>query len=316
MKISVVIPAYNSSTVIHKTLESVFRQTRPPDEILVMDDGSQDDTVSILNSYKPRLTVFQHPNHGVAATRNELCKLASGDLIALLDHDDIWHPSYLEVQSRGMEKHPTATAFFTLHVDFSGLGGYEWGSGAISSALESEVIDPTGFLNRYNRSTGTFYSMSFCCVPRWLMARLHGVPFCEAVSGVDDCYFSNLLPLHGSVVLTAARLGAYRVRPHAQSSNQLKNFQNVVQVFDLLDLQYREAGNASLLRSFQIAFAGKLRRYGKTLMGVGRLSEARQQFRRAMTQSLNPSSFAKSAFLLSLSYLPAPLHPRWPSRSR
>jgi glycosyltransferase involved in cell wall biosynthesis len=59
MKISVVIPAYNSAKVIGATLESVFRQTVPPDEILVLDDGSTDDTMALLNSYTPRITLLQ-----------------------------------------------------------------------------------------------------------------------------------------------------------------------------------------------------------------------------------------------------------------
>ena len=158
MKISVVIPTYNSAKFIAATIESVFRQTVPPDEILVLDDGSKDDTVSILHSYGPRITVFQQANRGVAAARNELCKRVSGDLIAFLDHDDIWHPSYLEVQSRQAEKHPTASAFYTLHLNFYGYDGHQWSDGAFNGNTEPQVITPAGFVERYNNSTGTYYS--------------------------------------------------------------------------------------------------------------------------------------------------------------
>src|SRR6185436_11096286 len=98
VKISVAIPTYNSSAFIKSTLDSVLHQTVPPDEILVLDDGSTDNTVSILNSYKPQVTVFQRQNRGVASARNILCDLTRGELIAFLDHDDIWHPNYLESQ--------------------------------------------------------------------------------------------------------------------------------------------------------------------------------------------------------------------------
>ena len=98
MKISVVIPTYNSSAFIHATLNSVLCQTRQPDEILILDDISADDTISILNSYKPRFTVFRKNHQGVVSARNSLCERAQGDLVAFLDADDIWHPNYLEVQ--------------------------------------------------------------------------------------------------------------------------------------------------------------------------------------------------------------------------
>jgi glycosyltransferase involved in cell wall biosynthesis len=262
------------------------------------------------------VTVFQQANRGVAAARNELCQRVSGDLIAFLDHDDIWHPSYLEIQSRQAQKYPTATAFFTLHVNFYGYGGHEWNDDAIGEDAEPEVIAPANFIGRYNNSLGTFYSMSFCCIPKWVLALLGEAPFCETVSGVDDCYICNLFPLHGPVVFTAAPLVAYRVTPQAQSSNQLKNFQMVVQAFESLERYYRDAADAKLLRAFNLAFAGKKRRYGKTLMGAGRISEARKQFLGSMNRSPNPASMAKSVSLFCLSYMPSLLQPRWPSGSR
>lgn len=316
MKISVVIPTYNSAAVIRQTLDSVLRQTVPPDEILVLDDGSTDETVSILNSYRTKVSVIQQPNRGVAAARNGLCKRASGDLVAFLDHDDLWHPQYLQVQSLQFAKHPAATAFFTSHDNFKGYGGYEWSNEAVDGNAEPQVIAPVGFIERYNSSTGTFYSMSFCCIPKWVLALLGDAPFCEAVSGVDDCHICNLLPLHGPVVFTPLALVAYRVTPQAQSSNQLKSFRLVVQSFESLEQHYRAAADLSLLRAFCLAFAGKRRRYGKTLMGAGMLSEARNQFRRSVSQSPNPGSMAKSMALLCLSYLPALLQPRWPSSAR
>ena len=82
MKVSVLIPTYNSASFIQITLESVLHQTIAPTEILVMDDGSTDETISILGSYKPRISVFQQRNRGVADARNELCRRARGDLIA------------------------------------------------------------------------------------------------------------------------------------------------------------------------------------------------------------------------------------------
>lgn len=316
MKISVVIPTYNSAKFITGTIDSVLRQTLPPDEFLVLDDGSKDDTVSILEAYQPKIKVFKQANRGVAAARNELCRLSSGDLIAFLDHDDLWHPRYLETQARAFEANPNGAAFFTLHKDFHGLGGHSWHDISSDLSIATEVILPVSFVDRYNNSTGTFYSMSFCCIPKSVIMKLGDRPFCEQVSGVDDCYIGNLLPLHGPVVFTPVPLVAYRVTPQAQSSNQLRNFKMVVQVFELLKTYYREAADPKLFCVFNLAFAGKRRRYGKTLMGAGRISEARAQFASSILQSKNPKSMAKSLSLLCLSYMPTVLQPRWPSSSR
>ncbi|MDH5811895.1 MAG: glycosyltransferase family A protein [Candidatus Methanomethylicaceae archaeon] len=126
MKISVVIPTYNSSKTIKMTLSSVLLQTVQPDEIIVIDDGSTDDTVLILENYKPTITIFQQTNRGVASARNVLCQKAKGDLIAFLDHDDIWHPKYLEIQKMQYHQYSNAVAFFTGHINFYGYGEYHW----------------------------------------------------------------------------------------------------------------------------------------------------------------------------------------------
>jgi glycosyltransferase involved in cell wall biosynthesis len=316
MKISVAIPTYNSAAFITDTLASVFAQTRPADEILILDDGSKDDTVAALKMFGDKITVLQQPNRGVAGARNELCRRASGDLIAFLDHDDSWHPNYLEIQGRRAEEHPDAAAYFAWHENFYGVEAHKWSAGVVEGEAQVQVIPPIQFVDRYNNSTGTFYSMSFCCLPKSLLAKLPGPPFNEEVTGVDDCYLGNLLPLYGPVIFTPAKLVAYRITAQAQSANHLRNFQNVVKVFELLQEQYERAGDLALLQAFHRAFAGKRRRYGKTLMDAGRQGEARAQFRRAMAQSSCARAMAKSASLLCLSYLPGLLQPRWPSSTR
>src|SRR5580658_2014305 len=92
LKVSVIIPAFNSARTISATLDSVLAQVRPADEILVMNDGSTDETSEILESYKSLVQVFRQENSGLAAARNALFRRATGDLVAFLDADDIWHP--------------------------------------------------------------------------------------------------------------------------------------------------------------------------------------------------------------------------------
>jgi glycosyltransferase involved in cell wall biosynthesis len=96
MKISVVIPAYNAAHFLPRCLESVFAQTLKPDEVIVVDDGSTDDTATV--AAKHGATVIRQANRGIATARNSGIRNSSGEWIALVDADDRWAPEKLERQ--------------------------------------------------------------------------------------------------------------------------------------------------------------------------------------------------------------------------
>jgi len=96
--VSVVIPAYNHATFLPEALESVFGQSERPSEVIVVDDGSTDETAEVLRPYEGRIRVLTQANRGVAAARNAGAAAASGDLVAFLDADDAWLPAKLERQ--------------------------------------------------------------------------------------------------------------------------------------------------------------------------------------------------------------------------
>jgi glycosyltransferase involved in cell wall biosynthesis len=94
--VSVVIPTYNRVHLLERALDSVLRQTLVADEIIVVDDGSTDNTVSTLKSLHPEVKLIQQDNLGVSAARNTGISAARHDWIALLDSDDVWHENKLE----------------------------------------------------------------------------------------------------------------------------------------------------------------------------------------------------------------------------
>lgn len=96
--ISVVIPAYNYAHFVGQTLDSVLAQTLSPHEIIVVDDGSTDDTPKVLSSYGERLKVLRKPNGGLPAARNSGVEISTGDYLAFVDADDLWLPQKLEKQ--------------------------------------------------------------------------------------------------------------------------------------------------------------------------------------------------------------------------
>lgn len=97
-RISVVIPAYNQAGFLREALDSVFAQTYPAHEVLVIDDGSTDDTPAVLEPYRERVAVVRQANAGPSAARNTGLARATGTWVAFLDSDDVWDPDKLAQQ--------------------------------------------------------------------------------------------------------------------------------------------------------------------------------------------------------------------------
>jgi len=97
-KVSVIIPTYNRALMLKEAIDSVWAQDFQDFELIVVDDGSTDQTSEILNAYREDITLLRQPNQGVSSARNAGIKAASGSLVAFLDSDDLWLPQKLARQ--------------------------------------------------------------------------------------------------------------------------------------------------------------------------------------------------------------------------
>lgn len=108
--ISVIIPTFNRALLLRRALASVLAQTRPCAEVIVVDDGSTDETGDVVTAFAGTapgvIRLLRQENQGAAAARNRGIEAAGGDLLAFLDSDDWWQPNKLELQTQAMAAHP------------------------------------------------------------------------------------------------------------------------------------------------------------------------------------------------------------------
>lgn len=117
MDISVIIPLYNGEKYVRETLDSVFAQTLSPSEIVVVDDGSTDASPTIVEEY-PEAQLLVNPRDGSSAARNHGFRNTSGDAVAFLDQDDLWHPRHLQQLLEVLNNRPDSPAVFARKANF------------------------------------------------------------------------------------------------------------------------------------------------------------------------------------------------------
>ncbi|MBW1816027.1 MAG: glycosyltransferase [Deltaproteobacteria bacterium] len=116
--ISCIVPVYNGERYLGDALDSIIAQTYQSLEIIVVDDGSTDDTASVASSYGDRIRYFFQPNAGPTAARNLGLGVAQGEFVAFLDADDLWHEEKLRRQMACFEKRSELALCITMVQNF------------------------------------------------------------------------------------------------------------------------------------------------------------------------------------------------------
>jgi glycosyltransferase involved in cell wall biosynthesis len=129
LNIAAIMPLYNKRRYVVEAVESMLNQTRPADEIVIVDDGSTDgsgDFVAERYGHDPRIQLIRQPNRGVSAARNVAIDVTRSPLVAFLDADDKWLPEKLERQSAFMEQNPSCMMSFTSSIGHNERTGETW----------------------------------------------------------------------------------------------------------------------------------------------------------------------------------------------
>ncbi len=140
--VSVVIPTYNYAHFVTGAVESALAQTYTDREVIVVDDGSTDDTRDRLAPFEGRIRYIHQENRGLSAARNAGIRAARGPLIAFLDSDDLWHPEKLAVQARYIERHPGVALLASDHLDMhtSEIDRVDWPRVDETRAIEAHAV--------------------------------------------------------------------------------------------------------------------------------------------------------------------------------
>lgn len=129
LNIAAIMPLFNKRQYVVEAVESMLQQTRPADEIVIVDDGSTDgsgDLVAGRYGHDPRIQLIRQPNQGVSAARNVAIDVTRSPLLAFLDADDKWLPEKLEKQVAFMEQNPSCMMSFTDSIGYNERTGETW----------------------------------------------------------------------------------------------------------------------------------------------------------------------------------------------
>ncbi|NOT60405.1 MAG: glycosyltransferase family 2 protein [Acidobacteria bacterium] len=226
-KVSIIVPAYNVAPYLGETLDSVLAQTRGDYEIIVVNDGSTDETAQVVERYRDRfagkLVYVWQENRGLAAARNTAIRTARGQYIALLDGDDVWLPAYLETMLGLLESDATLDLVFP--------NALFWGSPQFDGRDFQSVFPPNPPITVEKilaRESGVF---GLATMRRALVLAVGG--YDESLRSSEDFdLWLRLLKQGSRFGFTATMLVKYRFRHDSLSNTGITHYLNKMKVLE------------------------------------------------------------------------------------
>lgn len=235
--ISLVIPSFNRASLIGETLDSALNQSMPFLEVIVIDDGSTDDTDAVLAKYAGKVRVIKVANGGVQRARNVGIEAAAGEYVAFCDSDDLLETKYVATASAWLESHEKCDSIYVNFVTFS------------DTKIDSDKFSrgPANFFEGATRE-GDFYhgipdlySRTLIYQPLFNSGSLVRREVCKSIGGYDTQFngiggedYEFLLRLIDAVDIAVCTVPLARVRKHAgnDSTDNLRQVSGCVQILE------------------------------------------------------------------------------------
>ena len=275
MRVSLIIATFNHARFLGAAIDSALAQTLGAVDVIVVDDGSTDDTPSVLARYAGRVRVLRQPNRGLAAARNAGLAAARGTYVAFLDADDVMAPTKLAAQLEMLERSPTIgwtycdvlieTVATRTTVTASERFGY--GARALDGWLFPELIH------------GNFIPAIAPMIRRTALDAAGG--FDERLTALEDWDMWLRLSLIAEARYTPAVLVTYRIRPGGMSEDRARMDRNRFCVLDKIN-RTRPVALESLGDVGRRIIADTHNWLGKEAYASGDWSEARRRFAASM----------------------------------
>jgi glycosyltransferase involved in cell wall biosynthesis len=285
--ITAVVAAYNAELWIGEALDAILGQTRPPDEVVVVEDGSTDGTARELERFAGVVRIVSQPNAGCPAAFNRAFREASSDYVAMCGADDVWEPHKLEWQAETIAAHPEVDVLF-------------------GDAIVIGDVRPAGLTeDHYDRPPGVglldgrelaeaLYRGNLICAPsivirRRLFEQLG--PFVENFGADDYDYWMRCLRAGATFFYDSRAMLSYRRHESNLSSRLLW----MAQCSHDVHRRYADLIEDRALVSATLA--SDLFRIGRGLVDEGSAREARAAFRRSLRYRIDPRALAWIAVL-------------------
>ena len=238
--VSILINNYNYESYLKNSIESALQQTYPNTEVIVIDDGSTDQSREIINSYKGRIIPIYKENGGIPSALNAGFEISQGDIICVLDSDDLWYPQKVEQVVHTFQKNPNTVLVYHRVQTITKAGitiGNPWPPYQIIRGDISHDVSQTGGWWPFPPSTALSYSRSY-------LDRVMKIPETQYRPLGADTYLADLAPFHGEIIGINQVLSLYRDHDcnHSKSWNQ--SFEDRMNYFkyriDMLNFMFKE----------------------------------------------------------------------------
>ena len=250
-EISIIMPAYKAASYIEKTLESLGNQTYTNWELVVVEDGTDDGTKTIVDRFSQEVNqnviYFKNEvNKGVSATRNVAASLATSYWLAFLDSDDIWHKDHLSVLMETALNNPEHEVFYSTHTKFYADVDKE----LLLKSIADEKLEDPPFLSK-NLPTALFNG--YMVQPSTMMLTssvfhsIHG--FDENLRYVEDFHlYFKILTKGYKFIYTKKNTSFYKVNPNGLTSNSIRlNYATAQVRQEILDIGWRDVDKKIML---------------------------------------------------------------------